>query len=314
MTQASSAAEAADRTAGFESPICFVISPATPWPCLRSAIAGPTATATLPAIASACTARFRLLSLKRFVSAGSRSPVLGAILNPAPARTEPTDSTAAARIFHEVGPLVSAMSPMSFSVIRGEMSALGRPSEPPESLDVDTAVLSTTRTVRHTLPFPSNGFLTNSASRVFIVDSLTSCKKSFSPGPNPACMTPSIFAAAALHCGLVKPSDALHQSIASATPHACTPNSKIAPAQNSKLSEVTLGFLCPSALLLNCENTNAGPSASATLVKATLPGPRSLTSTSFSAMPCTTQAPSFFEKDVAFPASAPKASNTFPKT
>mmetsp|Transcript_5001 Transcript_5001/g.18661 ORF Transcript_5001/g.18661 Transcript_5001/m.18661 type:complete len:207 (-) Transcript_5001:2067-2687(-) len=206
------------------------------------------------------------------------------------------------------------MSARSLSVIMGETSCRGKPpSDLPTSDDLSTDS-SLTRTVRQVLPFPSNGLDKNSASKTFICAALTSAKKSFSPGPNPACMAPSIFAAAALHAGLVSPKDALHQSIAKATPHAWTPNSATTPAQKRSASEVTFGFLAPSAPTRNRANKNAGPKASATFTNAAVPGARSLTSVSFSVTPDTTHAPSFFENEVAFFARAPKTSKTLERT
>ena len=309
MTQASSAPAAAARTEGFESPICRVISPASPWPWRRSATAGPIAAAALPAIASAFAARILLLSANRFPSAGIKSPVLGAMRNPAEARMPPTASTAAARFFQ----LASPMSAMSFSVTSAETSARGRPS-PETGTEEELEPLELFRTVRVTFSVTSNGLRANSTSSTFICASLSSPRKSRKPGPTPACMAPSAFAAAALHAGFVRPSDALHQSMTCGMPQACTPNSPSREAQKRSASEVTLGFLWPSALRRRRAKTNDGPSASETLVNAFAPGPRSLTSASFSATAATTRAPSRSENAGDFAASEPSASNALPNT
>mmetsp|Transcript_8037 Transcript_8037/g.33598 ORF Transcript_8037/g.33598 Transcript_8037/m.33598 type:complete len:490 (-) Transcript_8037:66-1535(-) len=310
MAQASSAPAAAARTEGFESPICRVISPASPWPWRRSATAGPIAAAALPAIASAFAARILLLSANRFPSAGIRSPVLGAMRNPASARMPPTHSTAAARFFQ----LASPMSAMSFSVTSAETSARGRPSLATGTEEPLEPPLELFRTTRVTFSVTSNGFLANSTSTAFICASLSSPRKSRKPGPTPACMAPSAFAAAALHAGFVRPSDALHQSMTCGMPQACTPNSPRREAQKRSASEVTLGFLWLSALRRRRAKTNDGPSASETLVNAFAPGPRSLTSASFSATATTTRAPSRSENAGALAASDPSASNALPNT
>ena len=265
------------------------------------------AAAALPAIASAFAARFLLLSANRFPSAGIRSPVLGAMRNPAEARMPPTASTAAARFFQ----LASPMSPISFSVTSAETSARGRPS--PET-SVEDGAERLARTTRVTFSVTSNGLRANSASSAFFCASLSSPRKSSNPGPTPACIAPSNFAAAALHAGFVRPSDALHQSMTCGMPQACTPKSPTAPAQKISASEVTLGFLWPSARRRSCAKTNDGPSASETLVKAATPGPRSLTSASFSATAATTRAPSRVENAGAFAASDASASNALPNT
>ena len=241
---ASSAPAAAARTDALLSPNCLTISGTSPWPWRLSPTAGPIAAATAPTVASAFAARLRLASANLFASEGIRSPVLGAMRLADSARISFTASTAAARTFQ----LGSPISLISFSVILPETSARGKPPSA-AATDVPSAAASARTFRAPSTTGPTYGLRANSASNVLSWESLRSARKSFSPGPRPACMAPRTLPAADLHAGLDMARALLHHEMAKATSTTATVNSPIAPAHHRSDSAVTFGFTCVAVRL-----------------------------------------------------------------